>query len=144
MGPGLDVYKRQLAKNEDVLCLEGNAISYEVQTEAGVPEADLVIACTDGDELNMLCCLLAKKRGAARTLSLIHIYVTVAQGDTSRYLQYESAGWPEYDYTESANLFLQKADGGFMPVDSSAQSSILSEISGISFDAVEVLSLIHI
>ena len=64
--------------------------------------------------------------------------VTVAQGDTSRYLQYESAGWPEYDYTESANLFLQKADGGFMPVDSSAQSSILSEISGISFDAVEV------
>lgn len=60
-----------LANNEDVLCLEGNAISYEVQTEAGVPEADLVIACTDGDELNMLCCLLAKKRGAARTVARV-------------------------------------------------------------------------
>ena len=62
-----------LANNEDVLCLEGNAISYEVQTEAGVPEADLVIACTDGDELNMLCCLLAKKRGAARTVARFSI-----------------------------------------------------------------------
>ncbi len=60
-----------LANNEDVLCIEGNAVSYDVQTEAEVGSADLVVACTDGDELNMLCCLLAKKRGAARTVARV-------------------------------------------------------------------------
>lgn len=60
-----------LDNGEDVLCIEGDAINYGVQMEAGIPEADLVVACTDGDELNMLCCLLAKKHGAARTVARV-------------------------------------------------------------------------
>lgn len=44
----------------DVLCLVGNAIDRAVLSEAGVSAADLVIAATDSDEVNMLCCLLSK------------------------------------------------------------------------------------
>ena len=60
-----------LADTEDVMCVEGNAVDYQVQMEAGISEADLVIACMDGDELNMLCCLLARKHGAARTIARV-------------------------------------------------------------------------
>ncbi|MCJ7835448.1 Trk system potassium transporter TrkA [Cuneatibacter sp. NSJ-177] len=60
-----------LVDTEDVMCVEGNAVDYQVQLEAGISEADLVIACTDGDELNMLCCLLARKHGAARTIARV-------------------------------------------------------------------------
>ncbi|MDR1765202.1 MAG: Trk system potassium transporter TrkA [Lachnospiraceae bacterium] len=57
--------------NVDVLGLVGNGAVYNVQIEAGVAGADLLIACTDSDELNMLCCLIAKKAGDARTIARI-------------------------------------------------------------------------
>ena len=56
---------------QDVICVCGNAVSYEVLMEANVPEADLVIACTSADELNMLACLLAKKHGAKKTIARV-------------------------------------------------------------------------
>lgn len=63
--------------------------------------------------------------------------ITVSQGDTTQTLRYEEAGWPEYDYTESANLFYQKADGSYMPVDATAQSDILNTVSSFTYEAVE-------
>ena len=50
-----------LQNSFDVLCLAGNAADRKVLLEAGVGTADLVIAATNSDEVNMLCCLLAKK-----------------------------------------------------------------------------------
>ena len=41
----------------DVMCVCGNATDCSVLEEAGVPEADLFIAATASDELNMLSCL---------------------------------------------------------------------------------------
>ncbi len=55
----------------DVLCLSGNAIDRSVLAEAGVGKADLVIAATDGDEVNMLCCLLSKKLGVPHTIARV-------------------------------------------------------------------------
>lgn len=55
----------------DIICIVGNAASAEVQKQAGVQEADLVIACTPMDELNMLCCLLAKRLGAKQTIARV-------------------------------------------------------------------------
>ena len=60
-----------LSSHTDVMCIHGNAVDYSVMMEAGIPQADLVIACTETDELNMLCCLLAKKHGAARTIARV-------------------------------------------------------------------------
>ncbi len=45
----------------DVMCIKGNGARASVLIEAGVEEADLVIAATSKDELNMLTCLTAKK-----------------------------------------------------------------------------------
>ena len=55
----------------DVNCVEGNGASYTVQMEAGVPKADLLIAATSGDELNILCCMVAKKLGAKHTIARV-------------------------------------------------------------------------
>ena len=37
------------------------APSYNTLAEAGIEEADLLIAVTESDELNLLCCVVAKK-----------------------------------------------------------------------------------
>lgn len=55
----------------DVLCLAGNATDRNLLIEAGVSTADLAIAATDSDEVNMLCCLLAKKLGASHTIARV-------------------------------------------------------------------------
>ena len=55
----------------DVMGVEGNCTSYRVQTEAGIDDADLMIAVTDKDELNMLACLIAKKAGDCHTIARV-------------------------------------------------------------------------
>lgn len=70
----IDPCERKLKEtmNElDVSCFVGDGASAEVQKEADVPNADLVIACTSTDELNMICCLLAKRLGARQTIARV-------------------------------------------------------------------------
>ena len=55
----------------DVMVVEGDGASREVQLEAGADQADLVIACTGADELNLLCCLIGKKLGARHTIARV-------------------------------------------------------------------------
>lgn len=55
----------------DVMCVTGNGAIYQVQMEAGIKDADLLIATTNSDELNMLCCLIAKKAGNCHTIARI-------------------------------------------------------------------------
>ena len=57
--------------NLDINCFAGDGVSAEVQMEAGVPEADLVIACASTDELNMLACLIARRIGAKHTIARV-------------------------------------------------------------------------
>lgn len=45
----------------DIMGVVGNGASYSVQVEAGIDEADLIIALTESDELNLLCCTIAKQ-----------------------------------------------------------------------------------
>lgn len=55
----------------DVLGIVGDGVSADVQKEAGVPNADLVIACASTDEINMLSCLIAKRLGAKNTIARV-------------------------------------------------------------------------
>lgn len=52
----------------DAMGIVGNGASFNVQMDAGVESADLFIAVTGADELNLLCCLIAKNPAAARPL----------------------------------------------------------------------------
>ena len=55
----------------DALTIQGSGVSAGTLTEAGVQQADIVIAVTISDEINMLCSLLAKRLGAQFTISRI-------------------------------------------------------------------------
>ncbi|MBQ6302507.1 MAG: Trk system potassium transporter TrkA [Clostridiales bacterium] len=51
----------ELANLCDCMGIIGNGASHEVLEEAGVASADLFIAVTESDELNLLCCTIAKQ-----------------------------------------------------------------------------------
>ena len=53
----------------DVMGICGNGASLNVLEEAGIENADMIIAVTGSDELNLLCCLIAKKLGAKHTIA---------------------------------------------------------------------------
>lgn len=55
----------------DVLGIVGNGASFNVQSEAGVERADLLVAVTGSDELNLLCCLIARKAGGCHTIARV-------------------------------------------------------------------------
>lgn len=55
----------------DVQGLEGNGVSSEVLREAGIASTHLLIAVTDHDEVNMLCCLMAKKLSGCQTIARV-------------------------------------------------------------------------
>jgi len=60
------------AQNDyDVMCVCGNGACRSVQMEARAQEADILIAVTAVDEVNLLCCLIAKKLGAKKTVARV-------------------------------------------------------------------------
>ena len=63
-----------LVNTYDVMGVCGNGVSYEVQKNAGVDKADLVIAVTVSDEVNILACLIAKKLGVKSTIARVRNY----------------------------------------------------------------------
>ena len=59
------------AETHDVLGVIGNGASYSILSDAGVETADIIIAVTNSDELNLLCCLIAKKAGRCETVARV-------------------------------------------------------------------------
>lgn len=61
----------QLSNTVDVMTMLGNGADYSVLSQAGVSEADLLIAVTNDDAVNMLCCLTGKKLGVKNTVARV-------------------------------------------------------------------------
>ena len=61
----------QLATDYDVMGMVGNGASYSVLKEAGIETADLLIAVTEHDELNLLCCVIARKASKCQTIARV-------------------------------------------------------------------------
>ena len=58
----VDANPKVLAATEetyDIMAVQGNCATMETLEQAGVMEADLLIAATSADEINLLCCLTA-------------------------------------------------------------------------------------
>lgn len=55
----------------DVRGIVGNGSSYSTLIEAGIEDANLIIAVTNSDELNLLCCTLAKKVGNCSSIARV-------------------------------------------------------------------------
>ncbi len=55
----------------DVMGITGNGSSISTLMEAGMENTDVFIAVTGSDELNLLCCMLAKKAGRCRAVARV-------------------------------------------------------------------------
>lgn len=55
----------------DIMGVTGSGASLDTLLEAGINEADLLIAVTGSDEVNLLTCLVAKKAGNCRTIARV-------------------------------------------------------------------------
>jgi trk system potassium uptake protein TrkA len=57
--------------NLEVMCVIGSGVSTSVLLEAGIENADLLIAVTGSDVINMVCCLTSKKLGVRQTVARV-------------------------------------------------------------------------
>ena len=55
----------------DAMGIVGNGVSFQTLQEAGIREADLLIAVTGSDEQNLLCCVIARKAGNCKTIARV-------------------------------------------------------------------------
>lgn len=62
---------RRVCEFSDVMGVNGNGVVHSVQKEAGIEYADMFIAMTGSDELNLLCCLIAKKASKCKTIARV-------------------------------------------------------------------------
>lgn len=70
----IDLNQKKVEEAEeefDAMGIVGNGASHQVQVDAGVMDAELLIAVTGSDELNLLCCLIAKKTGKCQTIARV-------------------------------------------------------------------------
>ena len=62
---------QRVSDDIDAIKLVGNGASISMQIEAGVQTADMLIAVTGSDEMNLLCCLIARKVGHCHTIARV-------------------------------------------------------------------------
>ncbi len=55
----------------DVMGTVGDGVSFSTQNEADIAHTDLLIAVTGADEMNLLCCLIARKAGHCQTIARV-------------------------------------------------------------------------
>ena len=79
---------RRATDTLDVLCVRGNGGNVRSLIEAGAEKADVIIAVTGNDELNMVCCLAAKQLGTKYSIARVR----------------------NPEYTESLNLLQERLD----------------------------------
>lgn len=66
-----DTLIETLLNKYDVAGIVGNGVNVDVQIEAGVKSADIFVATTESDEVNIIACALAKKSGAKDTIARV-------------------------------------------------------------------------
>ena len=60
---------KDVAGKLDIMGVVGNGATHTTQLEAGIKRADLLIAVTGSDELNLLCCIVAKRESDCDTIA---------------------------------------------------------------------------
>lgn len=92
-----------LAELHDISTLTGSCTSGEVLITAGVPKADLVICCTDQDEINLLTAAISKSLGAKRAVARVEHRVFFEAGglDYSEALRIDGMICPDYSTAQA-------------------------------------------
>ena len=66
-----DEVLKEITDSTDVSSVCGNGADISVLKKAGAQDADLLVAVTSGDEINILCCAAAKKLGTLHTVARV-------------------------------------------------------------------------
>ncbi|MBE6548292.1 MAG: Trk system potassium transporter TrkA [Ruminococcaceae bacterium] len=61
----------EVVNKYDVFGIVGNGASVDIQKQAGVQNCDVLISVATEDELNMLCCMIGKRLGAAHAIARV-------------------------------------------------------------------------
>ena len=114
----------RIASNSlDVICIEGEAADPETLREAGVGSADLVLAATEKDEVNMVCGISANKLGAKHVIARIRDPLYLTQTDFLRdVLGLSQIVNPEYECAKEISRILRFP--GAARVDSFSKGSL--------------------
>ena len=107
----------------DVICVEGSAANPETLREAGAADADLLLAATQQDEVNMICGISARRLGTAQVVARIRDPEYLAQTEFLR----ETLGLsvivnPEYECAKEISRVLRFP--GAVRVDAFSQGSM--------------------
>ena len=87
---------RRASDQLDIMAIQGNGVSAATLREAGAGSADLLVAATNSDEVNMVCCLTAKDLGTGHTIARIRNQeYTSSVADLRRNLKIDMAINPE-------------------------------------------------
>lgn len=87
---------RKASDSLDVMTVRGNGVSASSLLEAGADNADLLVAATNSDEVNMVCCLTAKNLGTKYTIARIrNPEYTKSLGDLRQNLKIDMVINPE-------------------------------------------------
>ena len=62
---------QELTDLYDVMGVVGNGASFSTQLDSGIETTDLIIAVTGSDELNLLCCTVAKRVGKCSAIARV-------------------------------------------------------------------------
>ena len=62
---------KQVSTIYDCRGVIGNGTSFQTLSEAGLDQADILIAVTHSDEINLLCCVMARKAVNCRTIARV-------------------------------------------------------------------------
>lgn len=62
---------KTLVNQYDVMGVVGSGASIDTLSEAGISDADILIAVTGSDEFNLLTCLIARKTGQCQTIARV-------------------------------------------------------------------------
>ncbi len=83
----VDIREDKLKKADeqlDVMCVKGNCASQAVLRQAGAEDADILVAATGSDEINILSCHCAHQMGAAYTVARVRGTDYLTEVDTLR------------------------------------------------------------
>ena len=113
----------RLSNDLDVICVEGNAADPETLRGAGVGTADLVVAATEKDEVNMVCGIASRKLGAKHVIARIRDPRYLHQMDFLRdVLGLSQIVNPEYECAKEISRILRFP--GAARVDSFSKGSV--------------------
>jgi trk system potassium uptake protein len=122
-----------LADRYDVRTVEGNGTTKRVMREAGIQDADLLIACSPREEANLVCAMLGRKLSKARV---------IVRTSSVEYLEAWREREIDVDFMVSSELETGNAVSSLIGIPAARQTDVFADgkVQIVEFDIPEEAS----